>query len=127
MAVLLYAGRFRSEAADEIYIAALEGRDPGVALVAAKGLALSGSDAGLVALARSLDRRDSALGTVVQAIATFGERAKPHVDSLIDLREELEEHVPDMDAPFALHSYHKRSINDTIAGLITQYENVAGD
>lgn len=127
MAVFLYVGRFRSKAADEIYIAALEGRDPGVALVAAKGLALSGSDAGLVALVRNLDRRDSALYTVVQAIATFGERARPHFDSLIDLREALEDHVPDMDDPWALHSFRKRSINDTIAGLITQYENVAGD
>ena len=127
MAVFLYVGRFRSEAADEIYIAALEGEGPGVALVAAKGVALSGSDAGLVALVKSLDRRDIALETVVQAIATFGERAKPHFDSLIDLRKELEEHVADMDDPWALHSFRKRSINDTIAGLITQYENVAGD
>ena len=127
MAVLLYVGRFRSEAADEIYIAALEGRDPGTALVAAKGLALSGSDAGLVALVRNLDRRDSALGTLVQAIATFGERARPHFDSLIDLREKLEAHVADEDDPYALHSYHKRSIGDTIAGLATQLESTAGD
>ena len=96
-------------------------------MVAAKGLALSGSDAGLVALVRNLDRRDSALYTVVQAIATFGERARPHFDSLIDLREELEAHVADMDDPWALHSFRKRSINDTIARLTTQYENVAGD
>ncbi|MCY3841545.1 MAG: hypothetical protein OXH09_23365 [Gammaproteobacteria bacterium] len=71
MALVLFVGRFRSDAADEIYVAALDG-DPGIAVVAAKGLALSGSDAALAALMRNLDRRDAALVTVVQAITTLG-------------------------------------------------------
>ena len=116
MAVVLYVGRFKSEAADEVYIAALDG-DPGIAVVAAKGLALSGSDAAMAALMRNLDRRDAALVTVVQAITTFGDRARPHVESLIELGEELDDHVADEDEPFALHSYHKRSIAETIAGF----------
>ena len=126
MALVLYVGRFRSDAADEIYVAALDG-DPGIAVVAAKGLALSGSDAALAALLKDLDRRDFALVTVVEAITTFGDRARPHVDSLIELREELDDHVADGDDPFALHSYHKRSIANTIARFSAGLETLDDD
>jgi len=119
-AMLLYIGRFRSKAAEEIHIASLRTGHQADAEDAAKGLALSGSDAALAALVANLDRRDSSLQTIVEAIATYGDRAKPHLDRLLDLREELEVHVADEGDPLALNSWRKRSINDTIAALSVQ-------
>lgn len=126
-AVLLYSGRFRSKAADEIRIASLRTGHTADAVAAAKGLALSGSDAALAALVANLDRRDFALLTIVEAIATYGIRAKPHLDSLLELREELETHVADEDDLLALDSWRKQSIAETITELATQFENAARD
>lgn len=127
LATLLYAGRFKSEPADEIRIAALHAPGTAGAVAAAKGLALSGSDAALAALVANLDRRDFALQTIVEAIATYGDRAKPHLDSLLDLREELEAHVADEDDLLALDPWRKRSINETIARLSVQFETADND
>lgn len=126
-ATLLYTGRFRSKPADEIRIASLRAGGPAEAVAAAKGLALSGSDASLAALVANLDRRDFALQTTVEAIATYGARAKPHLDSLLDLREELGTHVADEDDPLALDSWRKQSITDTIAKLSAQFETAVID
>ena len=120
-AMLLYTGRFRSKAVDEIHIASLTGGAED-AVAAAKGLALSGSNAALAALVANLDRRDSALQTIVEAIATYGDRARPHIDSLLDLRGELEAYVVDEDDPRALNSWRKRSIVDTISSLAAELE-----
>ena len=68
-AVLLYSGRFRSKAADEIRIASLPAGNTAHAVAAAKGLALSGTDTALAALVANLGRRDFALLTIVEAIA----------------------------------------------------------
>ena len=127
LATLLYSGRFRSEPADEIRIAALHAPNTAGTVAAAKGLALSGSDAALVALVANLDRRDYALQTIVEAIATFGARAKPHLDQLLDLSEELEAYVADEDDLLALESLRKQSIIDTIAELSAQLETVDND
>lgn len=121
-AMLLYIGRFRSKAAEEIHIASLRTGHWADAEAAAKGLALSGSDAALAALAANLDRRDSSLQTIVEAIATYGDRAKPHLDSLLDLREELEAYVADEGDPLALDSWRKRSITETITSLAAEFE-----
>ena len=126
-AVLLYSGRFRSKAADEIRIASLRTGHTADAVAAAKGLALSSTDAALAALVANLDRRDFALLTIVEAIATYGIRAKPHLDSLLELREELETHVADEDDLLALDSSRKQSITETITDLATQFENAARD
>ena len=126
-AVLLYTGRFRSKAADQIHIASIGTGNAADAVAAAKGLALSGSDSALAALVASLDRRDFALPTIVEAIATFGVRAKPHLDTLLDLHEELEAHVADEDDPLALDSWRKRSTNETIAELTAQFEAMDND
>ena len=71
--------------------------------------------------------RDFALLTIVEAIATYGIRAKPHLDSLLHLREELEAHVADEDDLLALDSWRKQSITETITELATQLENAARD
>ena len=120
--LLLYTGRFRSDAADEIRIASLESAGPRDAVAAAKGLALAGSNAGLAALVMSLDRRDFALQTIVEAIATYGARARIHVDSLIDFREELEAFETDDHDPHVLDSWRKRLITETTAELFAQFE-----
>ena len=127
IAGLLYSGRFRSKAADEIRIASLRTGHTADAVAAAKGLALSGSDVALAALVANLDRRDFALLTIVEAIATYGIRAKPHLESLLKLREELEAHVADEDDLLALDSWRKQSITETITELATQFENAARD
>lgn len=125
-AVLLYSGRFRSKAADEIRIASLPAGNTAHAVAAAKGLALSGTDAALAALVANLDRRDFALLTIVEAIATYGIRAKPHLDSLLHLREELEAHVADEDDLRALDSWRKQSITETITDLATTFSSIRG-
>ncbi|MYJ76335.1 MAG: hypothetical protein F4089_15155 [Gammaproteobacteria bacterium] len=124
LATLLYSGRFRSEPADEIRIAALHAPNTADAVAAAKGLALSGSDAALAALVANLDRRDFALQTIVEAIATFGTQAKPHLDSLLGLRKELEAHVDDEDDPLALDPWRKQSIVETITSLAAEFETL---
>ena len=126
-AVLLYTGRFRSQAADEIRMASLRTGNPADAVAAAKGLALSGSDTALAALGANLDRRDFALQTIVEAIATYGVRAKPYLDTLLDLREELEAHVTDEDDPLALNSWRRRSTNETITELSVLFETIDND
>ena len=126
-AVLLYSGRFRSKAADDIRIVSLPAGNTVHAVAAAKGLALSGTDTALAALVANLHRRDSALLTIVEAIATYGIRAKPHLDSLLDLREELEAHVADENDLRALDPWRKQSIIETITELATQFENAARD
>ena len=123
----IYSGRFRSKAAGEIRIASLRTGHTADAVAAAKGLALSGTDAALVALVANLDRRDFALLTIVEAIATYGIRAKPHLDRLLDLRDELETHVADEDDLLALDSWRKQSIIETITELATQFENATRD
>lgn len=123
-AMLLYTGRFRSQAADEIRMASLRTGNPADAVAAAKGLALSGSDAALAALVANLDRRDFALQTIVEAIATYGARAKPYLGTLLDLREELEAYVADEGDPLALDSWRKRSTNETITSLAAEFESL---
>ena len=124
LATLLYSGRFKSEPADEVRIAALHAPPTADAVAAAKGLALSGSDAALAALVANLDRRDHALQTIVEAIATFGDRARPHLDSLLGLREELEAYVADEDDLLALDSWRKRSVIETITSLAAEFETL---
>ena len=85
---------------------------------------LSGSDAALAALVANLDRRDHALQTIVEAIATFRDRAKPHLDSLLGLRKELEAHVDDEDDPLALDPWRKQSIVETITSLAAEFETL---
>ncbi|MDE0658500.1 MAG: hypothetical protein OXI79_02510 [Gammaproteobacteria bacterium] len=124
LATLLYSGRFRSEPADEIRIAARHAPPTADAVAAAKGLALSGSDAALAALVANLDRRDHALQTIVEAIATFGDQAKPHLDSLLDLREELDAYVADEDDLLALDPSRNQSIIETITSLAAEFETL---
>ena len=62
--------------------------------------------------------------TIVEAIATYGARAKPHLVSLLELREELEAYVPDEDDLLALGSWRKRSIVDTISSLAAELETL---
>ena len=63
--------------------------------------------------------------TIVEAIATFGDRAKPHLESLLDLREELEAYVADEDDLLALDSWRKQSIFETITSLAAESETLA--
>ena len=125
--VLLYTGRFRSDAAEEIYIASLGAPGPVGVVAAAKGLALCGSDTGLDALVTNLDRRDSTLETIVEAIATYGMRVRPHLGSLIELGEELEAYDTDDNDPFALDAWRKQTIIRTLTRLSTQFETADGD
>lgn len=127
LATLLYSGRFKSEPADEIRIAALHAPNMADAVAAAKGLALSGSNAALAALVANLNRRDHALQTIVEAIATFGHQAKPHLDSLLDLREELDAYVADEDDLLALDPARKQSIVETVARLAAELEMLDDD
>ncbi len=125
--VLLYKGRFRSDSAEEIYIASLGDPGPVGVVAAAKGLALSGSDAGLQALVNNLDRRDFTLETIVEAIATYGMRVRPHLGSLIDVREELEAYDTDDNDPLALDAWRKQTIIRTLSRLSAQFETANGD
>ena len=122
---LLYAGRFTTEAADKIRIAALDSDNVASVIAAAKGLALSGRDIGLTALLANLHRRDFALLTVVEAIASFGVQAKPHLPHLATLQQELDTHVPDSNDLFALDPWRVNMIVDaidTLAALPEQHK-----
>ena len=122
---LLYAGRFTTEAADKIRIAALDSDNVASVIAAAKGLALSGRDIGLTALLANLHRRDFALLTVVEAIATFGVQAKPHLPHLATLQQELDTHVSDSNDLFALDPWRVNMIVDaidTLAALPEQHK-----
>lgn len=125
--VLLYTGRFRSDAAEAVYIASLGAPGPVGIVAAAKGLALCGSDAGLQALVTNLDRRDFTLETIVEAIATYGMRVRPHLGSLIELGEELEAYDTDDDDPLTLDAWRKQTIIRTLSRLSAQFETADGD
>ena len=70
----------------------------------------------------NLDRRDFTLETIVEAIATYGMRVRPHLGSLIELGEELEAYDADDNDPLALDSWRKQSIIRTILRLSEQFE-----
>ena len=114
---LLYAGRFTTEAADEIRIASLDSDNIVSVIAAAKGLTLSGRDTGLTALLANLHRRDFALLTVVEAIASFGVQAQPHLPHLVTLQQELDSHVSNSNDLFALDPWRVNMIVDAIDTL----------
>ena len=114
---MLYTGRFTTEAADEIRITALDSDNIVSVVAAAKGLALSGRDTGLTALLANLHRRDFALLTVVEAIASFGVQAQPDLPHLVTLQQELDTHVSDSNDLFALDPWRVNMIVDAIDTL----------
>ena len=81
---MLNAGRFHGGDVDALRIAALEGADPLAVQAAARGLAMTLTDAGLRTLAGALDRPDAALADIAEAIGRFGTRALPHRGRLRD-------------------------------------------
>ena len=87
---MLNAGRFYGDEVDALRAAALKAGDPLAAQAAARGLAMTLTDAGLAALVDALARRDAALADIAQAIGSFGVRARPHRDRLRTLAERPE-------------------------------------
>lgn len=82
---MLNAGRFYGREVDALRAAALDDADPLAARAGAQGLAMTLTDAGLLALVAALDRRDAAVAEIARAIGRFGARALPHDERLREL------------------------------------------
>ena len=85
---LLNAGLYLDAEADEVRMAVLADPTTDWAGSAARGLAMTGSLAGLEAMGRNLWRRGHAVREIATAMGSYGARAAPHMAALRELRPE---------------------------------------
>lgn len=82
---LLNRGLYMDEEADQVRLAVLADATTDWAGSAARGLAMTGSEAGLEAMGRNLWRRGRALGEIATAMGSYGAKALPHMAALREL------------------------------------------
>ena len=94
--ILLNLAGIRTNEANQMRVTYLRNTDIDAARIAAQGLGLSQTEAGLDALAKKLSRGEPILPEIVQAVAMHGAMAEPHLQSLRKLnRDQL---APDLGA-----------------------------
>ena len=96
---LLNTGLYMDEAADEVRLAVLADPTTDWAGSAARGLAMTGSEAGLEAMGRNLWRRGHPLRDIVAAMGSYGARAAPHMAALRELGPEERKSLTMSDPP----------------------------
>ncbi len=84
--ILLNKGLFLDAEADALRIEQLANREPAWAGEAARGIAMSGTEAGLTAMANAILRREDGLEEIATAMGTYGASAAPHLAALVDVR-----------------------------------------
>ena len=80
----LNAGLYKDAEADALRVEQLANPEPVWAGNAARGLAMSGKDAGLLAMADAVARREDGVAEIVTAMGMYGVAAAPHLAGLFD-------------------------------------------
>ena len=88
--IMLNKGSFLDAEADAVRAEQLGNPDPAWAGAAARGLAMSGTEAGLAAMADAVLRRQDGLDEIVTAMGMYGAAAAPHLAALLDARADAE-------------------------------------
>ena len=87
---MLNKGSFVDAEADALRVEHLVNPDPIWAGVAAQGLAMSGTEAGLSAMADAILRREDGLEEIATAMGMYGAPAAPHLAELLHIRADAE-------------------------------------
>ena len=90
LVIMLNKGSFMDAEADAVRAEQLGNTDPAWAGAAARGLAMSGTEVGLAAMADAVLRRQDGLEEIVTAMGMYGAAAAPHLAALLDARADAE-------------------------------------